>query len=87
MRRTADIERELHEDPGCRLVRADGSAWRIDGLIFTRHGLKVRGERMGPGGAFGDRLDGVYLEAGDRLEWVDGDGDVVRTHHGPVDGG
>lgn len=81
------VDDTSRENVECRLVRPDGSCWRVEELTFTRHGLKVRAERIAVRGTGRDRLDGVYLQAGDRLEWRDADGEVVWSHHNPVDGG
>lgn len=80
-----DVERAACESTDCRLVRPDGSTWWVDELTFTRYGLKVRAERIVANGTPGDWLDSVYLTAGDRLEWLDEDGEIVRSHQNPVD--
>lgn len=71
----------------CRLVRPDGSTWRVDELTFTRHGLRVDADRIASSDSGRASLADAYLEAGDRLEWLDDEGRVVWSHHNPVDGG
>lgn len=74
-------------DTACRLVRPDGSTWRVDELTFTRHGLRVDADRIASSDSGERSLADAYLEAGDRLEWLDDEGRVVWSHHNPVDGG
>lgn len=71
----------------CRLVRPDGSTWRVDELTFTRNGLRVDADRIASSESERASLADAYLEAGDRLEWLDDEGRVVWSHHNPVDGG
>lgn len=71
----------------CRLVRPDGSTWRVDELTFTRHGLRVNADRIASTASGDASLADAYLEAGDRLEWLDDEGRVVWSHHNPVDVG
>lgn len=79
--------RSSKEASVCHLVRPDGSTWRVDELTFTRHGLRVDADRIASSDAGRASLADAYLEAGDRLEWLDDEGRVVWSHHNPVDGG
>lgn len=80
-------ERSSKGATACRLVRPDGSTWRVDELTFTRNGLRVDADRIPSSDSGEASLADTYLEAGDRLEWLDDEGRVVWSHHNPVDGG
>lgn len=77
----------------CRLLRADGSEWRVTDLRHGEHGLEVDAVRIGvpaSGGGSGgggrrlQRLDGVPLDRGDLLQWIGDEGEVHSSLSLPV---
>lgn len=89
---------ELNEGANCRLVRADGSEWRVTELRGGEQGLRVDAVRRstepvrepsnGPGGSGGSdagRLEDELLGRGDRLNWLGEDGHVVWSMKLPMD--
>ena len=85
----------------CRLVRADGSEWRVHELRGFEEGLRVDAGPAGPrpagpdgngdgpahpsNGTPPDRLEDELLGRGDRLQWLGEDGDVVWSMKLPMD--
>lgn len=86
-------DRPLPPVDGCRLLRADGSAWTVTGLRRTEGRIEVDARRdfdpveedvlpsRRPA-----RLDGEPLAFGDRLVWKRRDGSLLWTTLNPVDG-
>lgn len=93
-------ETEWENESNCRLVRADGSEWRVRELRGGENGLRVDAVRAGPAAADGNagegeasepgaaprsRLEDELLGRGDRLQWHGEDGDVVWSMKLPMD--
>lgn len=75
----------------CRLVRADGSTWRVKELREGEDGVRASGLPNGDGGptAAGGNgrrsvLEDEPLLRGDRIEWVRDDGEVLWSLKMPV---
>ena len=71
----------------CRLQRPDGSTWRV--LELDTHASTPRVTAVRNGTFPGDestsrRLESEPLRRGDRLEWLDADGDVVWALRSPL---
>lgn len=90
---------EWEDGANCRLVRADGSEWRVTDLRGAENGLRVDAVRAGPrpsanGGPQGtaggngsdlSRLEDELLGRGDRLQWLGEEGEVVWAMKLPMD--
>lgn len=120
---------ESNEGAICRLVRADGTEWRVQELRGFEEGLRVDAVRAGPrpaadtavgngspdrgshvssaslasngspasspssssggspasNGSGHSRLEDELLGRGDRLQWLDEDGDVLWSMKLPMD--
>lgn len=92
MMRASDVD-----DTVCRLLRPDGSEWRVMGLQHADDGLEVDAVRFGLAPA-GDtqadrgapalrRLEGEPLSRGDLLQWIGDGGEVLWSMTLPVDQG
>lgn len=79
----------------CRLVRADGSQWKVTGLRHADHGLEVDAVHFEAAWSGGDRLmdampclrrlDAEPLERGDLIQWVGDEGQVLWSMAGPTE--
>lgn len=82
----------------CRLVRTDGSEWRVTDLRGGEHGLRVDAIRRsaepvrepsngspGSNGSGPGQLKDELLGRGDRLHWLGEDGHVVWSMKLPMD--
>lgn len=84
----------------CRLVRADGSEWRVVELRGFEEGLRVDAVRLSPhhagaspkgagaapsNGSPPARMEDELLGRGDRLLWLGEDGGVVWSMKLPMD--
>lgn len=94
---------EWEDGANCRLVRADGTEWRVMELRGVEHGLRVDAVRAGrersepartpangngtPGsnGSAPGRLEDELLGRGDRLQWLNADGQMVWSMKLPMD--
>lgn len=85
-----------HGGTVCRLLRADGSEWRVTDLRHGEEGglgvdavriedaMPDRPDAPGPGPVL-MRLDGEPLDRGDLLQWIGEGGEVVWSMTLPVD--
>lgn len=81
----------------CRLLRADGSEWRVTELHHAEEGLAVDAVHLGIPSSARDRslhdlpsfhwLEQEPLERGDLLQWIGDQGDVLWSMTLPVDQG
>lgn len=79
----------------CRLLRADGSEWRVTGFHAADRGLEVDAVHVGvPSSEAGTpsrslpsfrMLEGEPLDRGDLIQWIGPDGDVLFSMPVPVD--
>lgn len=88
---------EWEDGSDCRLVRADGSEWRVTELRGGEHGLRVDAVRrdgpsggstihqQGSDGRSRGRLEDELLGRGDRLHWLTEEGRVVWSMKLPMD--
>lgn len=75
----------------CRLVRSDGSTWYIEELRDVGDGFRVdavpNGDAEAPAGCANggpSTLDDEPLLRGDRIEWVEDDGEVLWSMRVPM---
>lgn len=92
---TRALPRPLEDDAArCRLLRADGTEWRVTGLRQAEQGLEVDAIHLGlsPAGDGGPGrsvpslhlLEGEPLGRGDLIQWVGDGGEVLWSMAAPA---